>query len=425
MLTVMLFVIAITLSSCSFFQSFTLESLIRPPKLTGENALIEQAFDSAVNADVVFISPISGDYRTAFVQFDLDADGTEETLVFYAKKDAPDEARLHLLKYDGEIWCSAGDIAGNGSEVYSVAFYHFDQDDSYEVAICWTVSDSRRNKTMSLYKLDENEEASGILPLSVVQLYDYLILDFDSDGQMELMYLMDNSADQEQPFKLSMIKMDVAEKAFHFVCELPLHRSVSLPSRMCYDNISRRYTLYIDCINADGSYMTEIIYYDTEEDVFSRIQNYEGVNLSDLTFRNAPMICTDINGDQLTEVPIQYTWEGSSVMYPEAENAVPMYVAEYAKLQDNDLLPLPVTYFYAPDASFRFRIDDFMDDYLAVYDAQDAILRFYYPDDMESPVFSVKYVAFASSESSFFVEITEPEMTNLTEKFILSFAEVL
>jgi hypothetical protein len=59
---------ALLMTSCSFFQSFTVESLIRPPKLTGENALIEKAFETAVNKDVMLISPIAGDYRNAFVQ---------------------------------------------------------------------------------------------------------------------------------------------------------------------------------------------------------------------------------------------------------------------------------------------------------------------------------------------------------------------
>ncbi len=410
------------LSACSFFHSFTVDSLIRPPKLTGENALIEQAFEAAVKTEVLFISPIAGDYRTAFVQFDVDADGEDETLVFYAKKESPSEAHIHLLKFNGENWYSAGDITGNGSEVYSVAFYHFDPDESFEVAVCWTVSDSRRNKTLSLYKLTQEDEISQ---LSVIQLFDYLILDFDMDGRLELMYLMDNSSDSEQPFKISMIKMDPADGAFHFVCELPLHQSVNLPVQMKYDIRVQRYTLYIDCVNFDGSYMTEILYYDKEQAVFSRIQNEAGTELSELTVRNTQVYCADIDNDRIIEVPMQHVWEGSSVLYPEAETPLPMHVIEYAKRQNNELVPLHISYYYAPDGAFRFRTDEFTDNYIAAYDAAASTLRFSVPDEPEAVLFTVRYIPLAEKEAAFTVEIAEPEVTLFTEQHIKSLFEIL
>lgn len=422
---VLLLTVAILLSSCSFFQSFTVDSLIRPPKLTGENALIEQAFESAVQAEVMFISPIAGDYRTAFVQYDVDVDGTDETLVFYAKKDSPNEAHMHLLKYDGSEWYSAGDITGNGSEVYSVAFYHFDPDVSFEVAVCWTVSDSRRNKTLSLYKLNENEHAQEISQLSVIQLFDYLILDFDMDGQLELMYLMDNSSDSEQPFKISMIKMDPADGAFHFVCELPLHQSVNLPVRMTYDVRMHVHTLYIDCVNFDGSYITEILYYDNDKSVFSRLQNEEGTELSELTVRNSQVYCSDINNDKNIEVPLQKVWEGSSVIYPEAESPVPMHVIEYAKLHENEMVSLGVSYFYAPDGTFRFRTEMFKDAYIAVYEQAESTVRFYVPDEPDTCFLSVQFVPLAAKEAAFNVEFVEPEVALFTEKSIRQMFEIL
>ena len=423
-LILVLFAAVFALSSCSFY-SFTVDSLIRPPKLTGENALIEQAFEKAVNADVLLISPISGDFRTAFVAFDVDADGEDETLVFYAKKDSPDEAHLHLLKYDGENWYSAGDITGNGSEVYSVAFYNFDQQDSNEVAVCWTVSDTRRNKTLSLYRLDDSQDGSGITPLSVIQLYDYQILDFDSDRQPELMYLMDNSSDPEQPFKVNLIKMDKASRSFRFVCELPLHQSVNLPVKIAFDVRSLKYTMYIDCLNTDGSYMTEIIYYDTENAVFSRIQNAEGADISELTVRNTQIYCADIDNDRLIEVPLQKAWEGASVLYPEAESASQMYVIQYHRRQNQELVPLSNAYFYAPDGAFRIRTDAFMDSYYAVYDAAQTTVHFYANDEEEQSAFSIKYAPLAEKEGAFYVEIAEPEMTPFSEAYIKSLAEIL
>ena len=416
---------ALLLTSCSFFQAFTVESLIRPPKLTGENALIEKAFEAAVNKDVMFISPIAGDYRTAFVQFDVDADGTDDTLVFYAKKESPNEAHMHLLKFDGENWYSAGDITGNGSEVYSVAFYQFDQDASYEVAVCWTVSDSRRSKTLSLYKTSLRDDVQQLKQLSVIPLVDYLILDFDDDGLLELMYLMDNSSDAEQPFKVNLIKMDPSDDAFHFVCELSLHQSVNLPLKISYDIRVLRCTLYVDCVNADGTYMTEIFYYDTEKALFSRMVNAGGAELSELTVRNTQVYCADIDNDRIVEVPVQREWDGATVQYPEAENSLPMSVIEFTKRHDNELLPMNVSYFYAPDAQFRFRTDEFLDEYVASYDATEMLLQMFTRDENASPLFSVQFVPLAAHEAAFNIIITEPEVSLFTEKHIKSLLELI
>ena len=416
---------ALLLTSCSFFQSFTVESLIRPPKLTGENALIEKAFETAVNKDVMLISPIAGDYRNAFVQYDVDADGTDDTLVFYAKKESPNEAHMHLLKFDGENWYSAGDITGNGSEVYSVAFYQFDQDASFEVAVCWTVSDTRRSKTLSLYKTSLNDDAHELTQLSVIPLVDYLILDFDDDDQLELMYLMDNSSDAEQPFKVNLIKMDPKDGAFHFVCELSLHQSVNLPLKINYDIKALRCTLYIDCVNADGTYMTEIFYYDTQKALFSRMVNTAGAELSELTVRNTQVYCADIDNDKIVEVPLQRVWSGATVLYPETENPLPMNVIEFAKMQDNELLPLNVSYFYAPDAQFRFKTDEFLEEYVAAYDVTEMQLQLSTRDENAAPLFTVQYVPLAGNEAAFNIVIAEPEVTLFTEKHIKSLFEIL
>ena len=422
---IMILCAALLLTSCSFFQAFTVESLIRPPKLTGENALLEKAFEAAVNKDVMFISPIAGEYRTAFVQYDVDADGTDDTLVFYAKKESPNEAHMHLLKYDGDNWYSAGDITGNGSEVYSVAFYQFDRDSAFEVAVCWTVSDTRRSKTLSLYETSSQDDVQELTQLSVIPLVDYLILDFDDDDQLELMYLMDNSSDAEQPFKVNLIKMDPKDGAFHFVCELSLHQSVNLPLKINYDIKALRCTLYIDCVNADGTYMTEIFYYDTQKALFSRMVNAGGVELSELTVRNAQVYCSDVDNDKIVEVPVQRVWDGATVLYPEAENPLPMNVIEFVKRQDNELSPLNVSYFYAPDAQFRFKTDEFLDEYVAAYDTAEMILQVFTRDDNAAPLFSVQYVPLAGNEAAFNIVISEPEVTLFTEKHIKSLLEIM
>lgn len=75
-------VCCLLLSACSSFQP-NLTDLMQSPKLTEEQAEIYEALTNAADvSDVQLKYPKSGDYRSAFVMFDLDADGEDEALVF-------------------------------------------------------------------------------------------------------------------------------------------------------------------------------------------------------------------------------------------------------------------------------------------------------------------------------------------------------
>ena len=416
--------VALLCCSCSFIDFFSTDSLIRPPKLTGENALIQQAFEKAVGKDVMLVSPVSGDFRSAFVQYDIDRDGTDETLVFYTRNESPDEAHLHLLRFNGEQWYSAGDMTGNGSEVYSVSFFDLDKTVGYEIAVSWTVSDSKRNKTLSLYKLTSVPE-DRIDQLSVLQIYDYMVCDFDFDGQQELVYLMDNGADQEQPFKANMIKMDPAGAGFTFVCELQLQLSVNVPVKMSFDIRDGHYRLYIDCMNYDGSYMTEVLWFDTGELVLKRALDAEGNVISEMTGRNAAVFSEDLNNDRIIEFPMQRPYENSAVYTKDPDGETPMQLITFARLQGENLNYLPRNYFYSPEGEFRFKADAFLDGYFAAYDAANKELRFYQTDVPETPVFTVKYVSLTPAEQEIFIEITEPAVFRYTEEQLKNFMEIL
>lgn len=422
---VLILAAAVLFSSCSLVQFPSVNSMIRPPKLTGENALLQKTFDEAVGKDVSLVSPLTGDYRAAFVQFDLDQDGADETLAFYTKNDSPNEGHIHFLQSDGEEWLSVGDITGNGSEVYQVAFYDFDADGGYEIAVSWMVPDSRRNKTLSLYKLDFSAGEPQILQLSVLQIYDYMVGDLDFDGKNELLYLMYNSSDQEQAFKVSLIKMDEISQGFEFVCELPLAYSVNLPVRESADVRGEKYWLYIDCLNYDGSYMTEILYYDTESRIFVRLQDEAGNALSDQTGRNAEVLSEDIDDDGVIEIPVAQFYAENLMIDSEAKEETPLQIITYTYPAEYTLESENISYFYAPDNSFRFRIESFLEDYIVTYDISGSQLRFYMPDDLSTPVFTVTYVSYAAAMSEILVEITEPEVTQLTETYIRTLTEIL
>lgn len=64
---VMLTVISFVLSGCSLLDFFSADNLLKAPKLTGENAALQRAFEEAVGKDVSLFTPISGENRASYV----------------------------------------------------------------------------------------------------------------------------------------------------------------------------------------------------------------------------------------------------------------------------------------------------------------------------------------------------------------------
>ncbi|MBQ6119424.1 MAG: hypothetical protein IJK98_09340, partial [Clostridia bacterium] len=177
-------------AGCNIVDFFSTDSLLRAPKLTGQNAALQQAFEQTVGKDVFLVSPLTGAYRSAFILQDCNGDEVEEAFVFYAMNDTENTIHIHLLEFVEGTWRSVADTTGNGSEVYKVEFCSVDRDAAPELAVTWTVSDSKRDKTLSLYKIDfrQGETGNEFNPLASVQIFDYAMLDIDNDRQNELFY---------------------------------------------------------------------------------------------------------------------------------------------------------------------------------------------------------------------------------------------
>ena len=93
------------------------DNLMRPPKLSGENAGIEEAFSRATaNRSIKMKTPTTGEYRSAYVLKDIDGDAEEEVITFYCNANDETAVYMHILDRVEERWETVADIKGKGSE---------------------------------------------------------------------------------------------------------------------------------------------------------------------------------------------------------------------------------------------------------------------------------------------------------------------
>ena len=131
------------------------DNLLRAPKLTGENADLNMAFEEAArrvrDAGIVLKRPSNGNYRSSFILHDIDGDGTEEAIVFYAFSDDKSAPRMNDLSRAGGRWESVSDFPGSGIGVYEILFSDLNGDSIKEIIVAWKISETTTIKHMTIY----------------------------------------------------------------------------------------------------------------------------------------------------------------------------------------------------------------------------------------------------------------------------------
>ena len=98
---VLLLFVLLSLTFCGCSPTIAnIDDLMRPPKLSGENSGIQEAFELATAGKTIQMkTPTTGSHRSSYVLYDIDGDGEEEVITFYS--DATDETAvyMHVLNF--------------------------------------------------------------------------------------------------------------------------------------------------------------------------------------------------------------------------------------------------------------------------------------------------------------------------------------
>lgn len=419
--------LALLLSSCRVFDVFSVDSLIRAPKLTGENAAIQQAFEASTGSNVSLVNPLFGDFRSAFVLYDYNRDGVDEAVVFYSPRENPDEVRMNILECDNGVWGSVCDVSGNGSEVYKIDFVNFDRDALPEIAVTWTLSDSKRSKTLSLYKLTDSNGEKTLNQIAAVQITDYLVFDIDYDGQNEVFYTYSSFENNITTYSAALFRIDADSLRLIPISDVGISKSIDQILNFKTDIKDAVYNIYIDCMTEDGRYFTEILNFDYVNNVLVRPVDSGGTYLSACTFRYEQLMCDDYDGDYMIEIPAQTEFPGSYFEDVSQQSYGSMYITSYLQLTDGELVS-GAEYYQNVYSKFRIRIDDFRSLVYVVYNAATGSTQFRLRDGGETDdlLFTVSVNEANDPENRFFIGITPlGERFSFTQNMLASLIEAI
>lgn len=287
------------LSGCTVFDG-SLESLMYPPKLTETQTAVYNALKLSTGDQIELVYPAGGEYRSAFVLYDLDGEKTDEAIVFYREKNLSENGesglRMNLLDQEGGVWTSVTDRPVAGTKIENVNFYNFDGTVSVGV-VCSVLAQTE--KSLSLLKYSD-----GYLEEQFKTTFSFMETDdLDNDGFDELFYVSYDSVmgySHARVLGTTEAGEDETRPSPEVLSTVPLYPDVSSVQRLSRQKLNENESLlFIDYAKGDNAYGTQILlsYKNNLTQVFSE-------NLSRRSNSYTPILySTDIDGDGRIEAP--------------------------------------------------------------------------------------------------------------------------
>lgn len=353
------------LSACSSFQ-FNLTDLMQAPKLSEDQAEIYEALTDAVGvSDVQLKYPKSGAYRSAFVMFDLDADGEKEALVFYNMPSWGGNVRIMILDHQQEKWVSVYDAVGEGTDITEVDFRILTSSGRYCLMIGWEQGTSE-NTNISVY-----DYTGGQLRVLFESEYSQMLIeDIDQDGVQEILLGVFKASAKMGSIRL----INDTDEGLQPVSRVVMDNTITKFLGIDIGFLSEDQTaVFVDAYTSSTQIVTEIMVY-TEEGRLVPLSGHAG-DLDRLLVRELPVRCEDIDGDGILEIPVslnEYNEEEreddnrkNMIQYvrlsnPEALEMLKVETASEQERQESVSFSFaPVwTGFLNPDYGFRFQFPD-------------------------------------------------------------------
>lgn len=310
------------LTGCSALSGFDNPNLMRPPRATGDKAQIQEIIEEKAGGDYILKYPKNGNYRSAIINYDLDHDGIDESIVFYksAKGDKP-TTHILLIKNLNGVWNDIGDYAGNSADIDCVEIGDISGNGTEDIVVGWSNEYDKNNGgngydqlyTMSAYLVQKN----NTVELKIDDTYNQFILaNITGENKKNIMLFSTAVTSPMYPYEQitdATAKMLTFDNNTQNITRsfVSMGALVNRFLNITFGKASKSQSgIFVDCSISDNTSETQFIYWDKSKSKLLNpitTQNIKDMN-NNPTIRFSPNItCSDINGDGFVEIPTEST----------------------------------------------------------------------------------------------------------------------
>ena len=378
-------IIVICLSFCSCdFSLNAVDTLMRPPKLSGESSLLQIAFEKSFDnaGSVIMKNPISGDNRSSFLFYDLDNDNSQEAFAFYSDPTSSETACFSIFKKVSDNWVRVANIKGRGEEIYEIEFADVNGDGTFEIIISWTFLTAMDNnksnsfsnisdRVLTIYSYTE-EETKLITTEYFTKIF---VDDFNNDKCDEILLLNIN---------LAKIENRTTARLLGFNSDYLVDRDITLTLsnmvdiyNIATDSLNGNTRIYIDGLINENILITELINI-KHEDFSTNLPLYDA-NTSEipLTARGSQILSLDIDNDGIVEIPTQEIMPNAFNVSNNSLENTPLSLTVWSELNENEL-SVDFKCLYNVSYNYLYEIpDSWINNVSISYNSDNSVLSFY------------------------------------------------
>ncbi|MDE5753289.1 MAG: hypothetical protein K2H89_01895 [Oscillospiraceae bacterium] len=326
-------------SGCSI--GINVDTMLTPPKLSGEQEQIYQALQEAIGTGIRLKYPKSGSYLSAFIIADIDADESDEAIVFYEKSNMTGTdggLRINILDKVNTKWQSICDRSAEGSEIEKVMISQLGSSDKMHIIVGYSTA-NQSEKYLSVYAYEDHY-------LEQTLTHSYALFDVaqvDTDQHPDLVVLGAVSALEQAYAAVYCLSEDRSyhEYKYRFTDNYTDYH------QLIYGRLSdHRMALYIDAATGTANIQTEILCLEVSEEKLQLVNLLQRCGKSaEETVRRAGLSCMDIDQDGIPEIPVQTVFSGyETVAEPEQ-----IRQTNWLMMQDNLIFTEYCSYYNAND----------------------------------------------------------------------------
>ncbi len=299
-------VMGLLLSGCRAI-TFSMDDLLAAPKIADEQSAIYEALIESAGRGIALEYPRNGDYRSAFVLYDIDGDSEDETLAFYSVSSLSESnVKISVLDRgrDGK-WRSQYELAGAGSSVERVMFSGTD------MVVGYSAQDYEEN-AVRMYRYN-----GSVLEPIYEGTYSVLeTADADGCGSDEITVVRRSGLGVE----IEILK--TGDDGNYTAYGLQLEENAASIAGSVFGEYGGRRALYLDIANDSGGLVTEIVYL-SEGEIICPTASY---GLAGATARPSGYLSRDYDNDGRVEIPRLEAFTGyESAPWGEAEYMTSWY----------------------------------------------------------------------------------------------------
>ncbi|MCR4614631.1 MAG: VCBS repeat-containing protein [Clostridiales bacterium] len=341
-LVAVVLLICTLLSGCST-DIKTVSDTLRPPKLYGENGEMQKAFEKYAGKDVLMKPAVSGDYRSAFVLYDIDGDGSEEVLVFYAESSNKSAVKLAIMQKKDKQWVPVVNRPGSGSEVYSVTFSDMNKDGFSEIIVGWSLYEKSSDKIFTVFSC--REKLANMDSLCTEEFTYMMPADLDNDGLEEIFYISLDATNKTRQASAKLLKL-WEDNTMKPIGEVKLDAGVSGYKSVKFDPLSGSSPkrIYLDAVKGENQMITDVVYYDVNSRtlVAPLLDKESQSNIQ--TWRSISLPSMDVNSDGIIEIPTQSVLKGGKEVNNNNDSSSNLYRTDWCQLVGNKLQTVIYSY---------------------------------------------------------------------------------